>query len=604
MTARSLPPWAEEIRSTYLRGEASVFLLHGNVFDLIPHEGDLIPLVDFLARVLLAKKEVVCHLNPASGVRVVRREQSVPNLDQLVAAQDVGSSLQALETTLRTTDGVAVVVDYAEMVTPAGDLTLLSTADREAIVTVHRWSLDRRFENSDNVILLVAENPSDIAPKILSNPRIQAIQVPLPDKDERAAVIRLVEPDASARDVERLAERSAGLKVVQIRGILAPGEDSEEDFADRYELIREVLGDLPDAAKRASKLTRVTSGMSREQVIGYLQAEGHDVETHTSDSSRYDEVLALLAQRKREILEKETFGLVEFVTSDHDFSAVGGMELVKRELMKVARDIREGRTNRVPMGLLFTGPMGTGKTFLAEAFARSSGLTAIKLKNFRSKWVGATEANLEKILGMVKAMGNVLVLIDEGDRAFGSGAEGDGGTSSRVIARIKEFMSDTSNRGRVLFVLMTNRPDKLDIDIKRAGRLDRKIPFFYSQSAEEVEPILHAQLRRHGVRHELEFPRDRKEVSERLVGFSNADVEAVVLAAGDRAESMGEALGVAQMTHALDDYLPARDQTMLEYMELLAVFESSSRSLLPERYHDLGVEDLQAKLRELQRMIR
>jgi SpoVK/Ycf46/Vps4 family AAA+-type ATPase len=602
MADRLLPPWAEDIRSTYLRGEASVFLLHGNVFDLIPHKGELVPLVDFLNGVLLRKKEVVCHFNPSAGVKLLRREQKVPNLDELVAARDTEGSLLALEKTLRTSDGVAVVIDYAEMALPSGDLTLLAEADRKAIVTVHRWSLDRRFESSDNVVVLVAENPSDVAPKIVSNPRIQAVEVPLPDRDERAAILRLLEPEAAARDVERLADRSAGLKNVQIRGILAPGEDSEEDFAARYELIREVLGDAPDAQKRASKLTRITSGMSREQVLGYLRDEGHDVDRHEMGSSRYDEVLALLAKRKREILEKETFGLVEFVTPDHDFSAVGGMEEVKRELMQISHYIREGRTHRVPMGLLFTGPMGTGKTFVAEAFAKSSGLTTIKLKNFRSKWVGSTEANLEKILGMVKAMGNVLVIIDEGDRAFGTGgSETDGGTSSRVIARIKEFMSDPTNRGRVLFVVMTNRPDKLDIDIKRAGRLDKKIPFFYSQEPEDVEPILLAQLRRHQIRHRLSFPEDREATSARLVGYSNADVEAVVLSASGLAETVGEDVNASHLGRALDDYLPSRDATMLEYMELLAVFESSSRALLPKRYHDIDVDQLQARLRELRR---
>ena len=91
---------------------------------------------------------------------------------------------------------------------------------------------------------------------------------------------------------------------------------------------------------------------------------------------------------------------------------------------------------------------------------------------------------------MIRAIGQVVVIIDEGDRAFGTGdGEGDGGTSSRVIARIKEFMSDTSNRGRILFLVMTNRPDKLDVDLKRAGRLDRKIPFLYSQTPEEVEHV-------------------------------------------------------------------------------------------------------------------
>ncbi len=137
------------------------------------------------------------------------------------------------------------------------------------------------------------------------------------------------------------------------------------------------------------------------------------------------------------------------------------MDEVKNELSTVADNIREGRVSRVPMGMLFTGPMGTGKTFVAEAFAKECRLTTIKLKNFRSKWVGATEGNLEKILGVIQAIGQVVVIIDEGDRAFGgTDGEEDGGTSSRVIARIKEFMSDTSNRGRILFLLMTNRPDK------------------------------------------------------------------------------------------------------------------------------------------------
>lgn len=604
MSERSLPPWAEEIRSSYLRGESSVFLLHGNVFDLIPHQGELVPLVSFLSDVLLRKKDVVLGFNPSSGIKLIRREQSLSNLEDLLSAKDAASALPAIEKTLRTTDGAAVLIDYAEMVAPAGDTSLLGETDRTAIVTLHRWSLDRRFESSDNVVLLVAEHLTEVSPKIRSNPRIQAIEVPLPDKDERTAIIRLVEPDASSRDVERLAGQSAGLKNIQIRGILAPGEDSEEDYAARYELVREVLGTAPDAVKRASKLTRITSGMTREQVLGYLKAEGHDVDRHEREDSRYEEVLALLAKRKREILEKETLGLVEFVTPDHDFSAVGGMEDVKRELMQVAHDIREGRPHRVPMGLLFTGPMGTGKTFVAEAFAKSSGLTAIKLKSFRSKWVGATESNLEKILGMVKALGNVLVIIDEGDRSFGSGSENDGGTSSRVIARLKEFMSDTTNRGRVLFVLMTNRPDKLDVDIKRAGRLDRKIPFFYSSEAEDVEPILNAQLRRHQVRHTLSFPQDREAVSHRLVGYSNADLEAVVLSASRAAEALGEELDVGHMTRAIDDYLPSRDATMLEYMELLAVFESSSRGLLPARYTGIEVDRLQSRLRELRALIR
>jgi len=273
--------------------------------------------------------------------------------------------------------------------------------------------------------------------------------------------------------------------------------------------------------------------------------------------------------------------------------------------MLIANAIRDGQRSRVPMGILFTGPMGTGKTFVAEAFAKECGLTTIKLKNFRSKWVGATEGNLEKILNVLKAIGQVVVIIDEGDRAFGNtDSEGDGGTSSRVIARIKEFMSDTSNRGRILFIVMTNRPDKLDLDLKRAGRLDRKIPFLYSQSPEEVENIARASVRKNKVQTEVDFSTIRDEFSRKLVGYSNADVEAVILMANDDAarESM-TAVGPERFVRAAADYFPSRDVELLEYMELLAVFEASSRRLLPAKYANITPEELDLRMRQLRMIV-
>jgi SpoVK/Ycf46/Vps4 family AAA+-type ATPase len=275
--------------------------------------------------------------------------------------------------------------------------------------------------------------------------------------------------------------------------------------------------------------------------------------------------------------------------------------------MVVADAIRSGHRSRVPMGILFTGPMGTGKTFVAEAFAKECGLTTIKLKNFRSKWVGATEGNLEKILGVIKAIGQVVVIIDEGDRAFGNtDGEGDGGTSSRVIARIKEFMSDTSNRGRILFLVMTNRPDKLDVDLKRAGRLDRKIPFLYSQSAEEVESVARALIRKNRVRTEVDITTIRDGFAARLVGYSNADLEAVILLANDDAARAGgpdAPVLAGNFLSAAADYFPSRDVEMLEYMELLAVFEASSRRLLPAKYAGMSAEELDRRLRLLRSVV-
>jgi SpoVK/Ycf46/Vps4 family AAA+-type ATPase len=167
-------------------------------------------------------------------------------------------------------------------------------------------------------------------------------------------------------------------------------------------------------------------------------------------------------------------------------------------------------------------------------------------------------------------------------------------------------MSDTSNRGRILFLVMTNRPDKLDVDLKRAGRLDRKIPFLYVQTPEEVELVAKALLRKNKIKTDVDLSSIRESFSSKLVGYSNADIEAVLLLANEDAarESGGDAPVLANhFEHAAIDYFPSRDVELLEYMELLAVFESSSRRLLPAKYASLTPEELDTKLRHLRAIV-
>jgi SpoVK/Ycf46/Vps4 family AAA+-type ATPase len=592
------PAFADELRRRYLKGEASEFILHGNVHDLIFHEGVFSSLVDFLAKVMLApSREIILHYDLSSGVRFLKKTKDIDDLEDLVLEKAPSKVLPAIERVLLTKDRVAVLLEYAEMITPVGDATFFSEADRQSVITLHRWSMSPIIEASDNLVLLVTENLTELNPKLVSNPKCATLRVPLPDESTRAAIIEKVAPKLDAAFRARLAEVTAGLKAVQIKALLEPsprGPDDPAAFAEREKFIRSLLGNAPQAEQRARKLAEITGGMGHDEIRTLVAP---DVAPPADDEGK-GELLRLIYKRKREIIERECFGLIEFVESSHDFSVVGGIEEVKRELLQIADNVREGRRNRCPMGILFTGPMGTGKTFVAEAFVKETGLTAVKLKNFRSKWVGATESNLERILSVVQAMGQVIVIIDEGDRAFGNQeGETDGGTSSRVIGRIKEFMSDTDNRGRVLFILMTNRPDKLDIDIKRAGRLDKKIPFLYPQEPEEVESVVKAQLRKHKLTAEIEFPRDRDTVSARLVGYSNAEIEAVVLLSGDYAQEAP--VTVSHFHDAIRDYLPSRDVQMLEYMELIAVFEASNRKMLPRKYAQLGVEVLQKRLDEL-----
>jgi AAA+ superfamily predicted ATPase len=588
-----LPAWAEELKRRYLRGEASVFVVHGNVHDVVLDGDELISVTDYIARTVFEKKDIVIRYNVSTGCRFTKKAGKIDGIEALMLERTPDKVLPSLERLLFSQNNVGLVLEYAEMIAPAGDASFSSDADRMSVVMLQRWSLAPQMEASDNIVILVAEIANELHPKIVANPRVAAVRIPMPTIDERRAVIRKVNTQLEPQFVDRLADITAGLKSVQIKSILQPQAPGDDDPEARYRYIKTLV---PDDA-RARKLAAVTQGMPREEIA---QLVGVSAPPQVRNEP-HEEILRLIGKRKREVIERECFGLIEFVEPVHDFSVVGGIVEVKKELQSVAKNIRDGKIARVPMGLLFTGPMGTGKTFVAEAFVKESGLTGIKLKNFRSKWVGSTESNLERILGVVHGIGNVIVILDEADRSFGSGGGdddgGDGGTGSRVIARLKEFMSDTANRGRVLFILMTNRPDKLDVDIKRAGRLDRKIPFLYPQTAAEVEEILDAQVRKHKLQLAFELAKERAKIADKIVGYSNADFEAISLLANDYA---GDApITVEHFQQAIGDYLPSRDLEMLEYMELLAVFEASNRRMLPDKYARLSLDELQKRLAEL-----
>jgi ATP-dependent 26S proteasome regulatory subunit len=556
----SLPAWAEELRLRYLAGESSLFLLHGAVRDLHPSTADdgtveFVPLRVFLERFLGRTKDLVAYHNVSEGlgfpsraaedrarmaVNAARVAQGEPEWGDMPRGS--GDVLRFVEdlVTLPNHD-TAVILDYVEMVAPQGELGFMGEADKANLVTLQRWASDPALLGGNSLVVMVTERLTDVHRRVVANAQLAAVHVPLPDVGARAAFLAsIARADVKVElEDEALAKVTAGLNLVQIRGLF----------------------------RRAAQ----TGG-----AIGFRT----------------------VSRRKKAIIEQECHGLVEFVDPDHDFSHVGGMARIKADLMRIARFVREGKVNRVPMGVMLVGPMGTGKTFLAEAFAAECGLTCLKFKNFRDRWVGSTEGNLDKILEVVEALGHVLLIVDEADRSLSSGTDGDGGTSGRVIARLKEFMSDTSHRGRVVVMMMTNRPDKMDADLKRPGRLDLKIPFFFPETVEERRLILAAQVRKQAL--VLGSDVDLLTVAGLLDGRSSAELEAVLLAAASRAaEGDRDALVQADLVGAAEDVIPSRDTRMLAFMEMLAVFESSSQSLLPARYRGLHPDEVHARLDEL-----
>lgn len=559
-----LPAWAKDLRQRFRAGESSVFLLHGNVRDLHRWQDpdgsvQYLGIRRFLEKLFALRKDIVAYYNVSEGVEFPTRamEGAFRRAIQNRRIAEGGPSFDAVprgpaavlalfeELVTDPAQNAAVVIDYVETIAPNADLSFMSEADKSNLVTLLRLGGDPGLLASDNLVVLVTESLPDVHRRLSASAHVVPLRVPLPDAEERERFLserdRFLPPDGLAR-------------------------------------IRSELADGP--------LSKITAGLSLTQVRGILRQAMESGEPITFRAVNH---------RKKAIIEQECQALVEFVDPAHSFAHVGGMAGVKEHLLRIASAIKEGQRNRVPMGLIFVGPMGTGKTFVAEAFARESGLTCLKFKNFREKWVGSTEGNLEKILQVVDALGYVLLILDEADRSLSSGGEGDGGTSSRVIARLKEFMSDTSHRGRVVILMMTNRPDKLDADLKRPGRFDVKIPFFFPEDPEERRQVAEAVLRK------AQLPLAEDASLDAVVagteGYSAAEIEAVLLAAANFAAWDGaERIRLEDLERAVTDLIPSRDARMLEYMELLAVFEASSRRMLPERYRGMATQEVQARL--------
>jgi transitional endoplasmic reticulum ATPase len=588
-STHNLPQWAQSLREKYLAGESSTFVLHRNVFDIFLVDGQFMDLRTFLTgKFVQETKSTVVEISAEFGVQCLKGKVDLDTSGDFLA------QLHSLERHLRVSHGTAIYVPYADALMPGDDGGFVSSEDRKVGTLFHRWSLDRGMIATDNITFIVVETLGSLSQSLLSNPKVSAIEIPMPDLKTRGEAVRQLSPQLSDKQVDLYAGRMAGLRTVQIESLMRASADSAMSEPERRALILSLLNGSPDAEERASRFAGITAGMTAQEITKFVEPTKQLPSVNPDD-----DVLALIHARKRELIEKECAGLIEFVEPKHGLSAVGGALHITSELMEIAASLRTGSSKLSPMGLLAVGPMGAGKTFVIKAFLKEAGLSAVALKNFRSKWVGSTEKNLERVLATVKAMGPIAVLIDEGDRSFGnSGGEGgDEGTSSRVIARLKEFMSDTDLRGQVLFVMLTNRPDKLDTDIKRPGRMDRKIPFFYCETAADRAQVVTAVVRRYENDIKLDLPNLEK-LCLSLSGYSNADLEALSLL-GLEFRQRNNKLSVLQaLQKAKDDFMPPQERDMIEFMELLAVSETSRRSLLPPKYQAMAIEDIQDKLRK------
>jgi SpoVK/Ycf46/Vps4 family AAA+-type ATPase len=320
-----------------------------------------------------------------------------------------------------------------------------------------------------------------------------------------------------------------------------------------------------------------------------------------AESYQEDKEISLeyLRRKKKEMIETEASGLLEFIEAEFDLGMVSGHDYVKKRFKSAAKAIKMARLDVLPMGYLIAGPVGTGKSFMVTAFAGEIGIPIVKFRNFRSKWQGVTEANLEKVLSILKAMAPVGVMIDEADAFLGDrNQDGDSGVSNRIFAQIASFMGNTEYRGKIIWFLITCRPDLLPIDLKRQGRAEEHLALFYPETIEEKEELFQTLIRK------LKLKVQKVNISDMFrkykFDFSGADLESILIRAKLLAAMNNHVIITdADLEETIRDFNPPSYPHEIELQNLVAVLECTSREMLPKRFRDLERVKLVEDIRQL-----
>lgn len=542
-----------------------MFVLHGNIHDLFPliDGGELIylPLKAFLCRRLFPERGFILFYDMGDGLTFGTAEMQKQFFEWLAIYDEVeGTSyhknglprefnrvtailsrfFSRIANTPGDKRGVTLMIEFPEKIVPAQDEAGASMDERVALVTLLKWAVSPEMRRLDVAILLVTESASELHSDLLENPHVAQVKIDLPDAEER---LRFLESAWPARisggaplsqwsdlTAAQLAARTAGLNLVRIQHVLA------------------------EAVRNGARIT----------------AE------HVATS-------------KKRLIEEYCQGLVRFkdprpgVTLD----LVATHKAAKAKLRELAWLIKNGKSDVLERGLLVPGRVGVGKSFLVDCFASECGLPVMELGEFRSKWVGDTELQQMRILMTIRALGPVIVVVDEADAVFGSrdADSGDSGVSLRVFAAFAAHIGDSSLRGRELWVAMTSRPDLLAIDMKRQGRFGMCVPLFPAQNADEVMELFRtiARSRKIALAEDLEaYIRGR--IGDRHL--TGSDVEAILTRARERAvlAKRDDDVRVEDLQEAVDSFIDPLDAELLALQELAAVLACSDRRYLPGRY--------------------
>jgi AAA+ superfamily predicted ATPase len=568
------PAWASQLADLYFSGTTAAFVLNGNTYDLFrvaDGEGARYgTLAEFLAEQLFGRWSLVLHYDLGRGLRASAGRDEKRLKDMVTLATKKVGDLSALpkepaatfaildrfvRNNIMAADedrlSVAVVIDQASYLFPSGEPGRQSLQSSSQLVTMLNWAMSPHVKRLNMAFVLVDEKLADLSDRLTGNPHVASIEVPLPSETEREIFLQTL-GDAAA--LQQFSDYSAG------------------------------------------ELAKLTAGIALTDLNVLVQSAR---ETGRRLDSR------VFRSLKKRLLERQCHGLLEFIEPKWTLDTVVGHDAAKARLREDTALLKRGALDTLPMGYLLCGPVGTGKSFLAQCLSGEIGVPCVMLKNFRSKYVGETEGNLERVLSVLRAMGPVVVVVDEADAALGSReAEGDSGTSSRVFGMIAAQMGDTRYRGQIIWMLLTARPDLLPIDLKRQGRAEVHIPLFYPTDEEEIRRMFVILAGKLGSKLAAE---DVPPIPQRG-HLSGADIEGMVGRAWRTSLLAGQDhITREALAEVVAQFMPSTQGLERDLQELAAIVECTDRQFLPpavlERVEKEGRGKLQERLTALKQIV-
>jgi AAA+ superfamily predicted ATPase len=568
-----LPAWAHQVADLYFSGTTAAFVLHGNTYDLFRMDaaaGRYGTLAEFLSEQLFGRWSLVLHFDLGRGLRAFagRDELRLKDMvalanrkvgDLTAAPKDPTTTFAMLDRFVRSNimakEGerlsVAVLLDQASYLFPTGEPGRASLQTSSQLVTMLNWAMSPHVKRLNMAFVLIDERLAEVSDRLTGNPHVASLEVPLPPEDER-----------------RLFVQATGGTALAALSDYGPAE-----------------------------LGKLTAGISLTDLNVLIQS--------ARETGRRLDTGVFRALKKR-LLERQCRGLLEFIEPKWTLDTVVGHQAAKTRLREDAALLKRGALDTLPMGYLLCGPVGTGKSFLAQCVSGEIGVPCLMLKNFRSKYVGETEGNLERVLAVLRAMGPVVVVVDEADAALGSREQdGDSGTSSRVFGMIAAQMGDTRYRGQIIWMLLTARPDLLPIDLKRQGRAEVHIPLFYPTDEAEIRQMFVIMARKLGSSLALD---DVPPIPQKGQ-LSGADIEGMVGRAWRMSLLAGhDHITRDSLTEVVAQFMPSTQGLERELQETAAMLECTDRQFLPpaivaKMEAEGGRGKLQARLTAIKQLV-